>query len=172
MVCAKGVIMIHESWDIEFIEQAKEKREELIKSGEKFLPAEKDIFKAFEIPFPDVKVLIIGQDPYPNKEDAHGLAFSSLSKDTPATLRNIFKELRNEYKDIKDIKLESNNLTSWADQGVMLLNRALTYGTKNKTKEHIKFWKKVIDKTIEKLLERERPLVTGVTQHKLKCYCY
>lgn len=154
--------MIHESWGEELIELAENKKKDLISLGEKFLPAEKNIFKALEKPFQDVKVLIIGQDPYPLKknkerkddiEHAHGLAFSSLSKDTPASLKNIFKELGNEYK------LESNNLTSWADQGVMLLNRALTYESKNKTNEHIKFWKEVIDKTIEKLLNKEEPLV-------------
>lgn len=78
-----------------------------------------DPFYAFKItPYESIKVVIIGQDPYPSKEHAHGLAFSSLSSKVPASLKNIFKELKKHST--------SGDLTSWAHQGVFLLNRILT----------------------------------------------
>ena len=62
------------------------------------LPAHNDVLNALKLtPFSDVKVLIIGQDPYPSAEHAHGLAFSSLSPKTPASLKNIFKKLENDF---------------------------------------------------------------------------
>lgn len=79
------------------------------------------IFEAFKkTPFSNVKIVLLGQDPYPTKGDAHGLAFSCLTK-TPASLRIIFKELKRTH----DID-RSHNLTDWADQGVLLLNQVLT----------------------------------------------
>ena len=70
--------------------------------------------------FNKVKVLIIGQDPYPNREDAHGLSFSKKSGGVPASLKNIFCEINN----CTGINNSSGNLSAWAKQGVLLLNRA------------------------------------------------
>ena len=74
------------------------------------------IFSAFTLPVNKVKVVIIGQDPYPTKGDAHGLSFSSLGKKTPESLKNIFKCLNK-----NNFVTETNNLQQWTLQGVLLL---------------------------------------------------
>lgn len=91
------------------------------------LPQSNEVMNAFKLcPFNKLKVVIIGADPYPSKENAHGLAFSSNATKTPASLGNIFKEINAElYPDQVDC-FKTNNLTSWAQQGVLLLNRVLT----------------------------------------------
>ncbi|CCV63845.1 Uracil-DNA glycosylase [Alteracholeplasma palmae J233] len=87
-------------------------------------PSKENWFKAFEeTPYEKVKVVIIGQDPYHGENEAHGLAFSSLSDKRPPSLKNIFEELKS------DLNVEipkTNNLTDWANQGVLLLNTVLT----------------------------------------------
>ena len=101
--------------------------------GDNYQPDLGLIFRALEISPSDVKVLILGQDPYPRFDHAMGLAFSIPSKSAvlPASLRNIFKELSD------DLSIERTNgdLSDWASQGVMLLNRTLTIG-KNGTNDH------------------------------------
>ena len=114
------------------------------------------IYRALKItPFDKVKVLIMGQDPYPNKEDAHGLAFSKLSGKIPASLKNIFEKI-NEDTGVSNI---SGNLTPWAEQGVLLLNRALSFSREESLTVRNKFWLPVIDIIINKLIERGKPLV-------------
>ncbi len=109
----------------DFLQQ--EEKKQYFKELKKFIKQEKisknilpsDPFYAFKItPYESIKVVILGQDPYPNKEHAHGLAFSSLSSKIPASLKNIFKELKKNSS--------SGDLTSWDHQGVFLLNRILT----------------------------------------------
>ena len=89
-----------------------------------FFPEEHNIFKAFELcPFEKTKVVIIGQDPYHGPNQAMGLSFSVPQHiKIPPSLRNIFKEL---YSDLK-IEKTHGDLTSWAEQGVLLLNSVLT----------------------------------------------
>ena len=92
--------------------------------SEDTIPNISNIFRAFEIPIAQIKVVIIGQDPYPNPEHAMGLSFSvprEVSK-LPPTLRNIFKELETDL----GITNESGDLSPWHEQGVFLLNRVLT----------------------------------------------
>ena len=92
-------------------------------SGE-YIPAAIDIFAALKLSPSDVKVVIVGQDPYPNPEHAMGLAFSvreSVSP-LPASLKNIFTELESDL----GIKPSNGDLSRWVSQGVLLLNRALT----------------------------------------------
>lgn len=114
------------------------------------------IYYALKItPFDKVKVLIIGQDPYPNKEDAHGLAFSKNSGKIPASLKNIFEKIKNET----GINNSSGNLTPWAKQGVLLLNRALSFSKEESLAARNKFWLPVIDIIINKLIERNKPLI-------------
>lgn len=114
------------------------------------------IYHALKItPFDKVKVLIIGQDPYPNKEDAHGLAFSKLSGKIPASLKNIFDKI----KEDTGVNNLSGNLTPWAEQGVLLLNRALTFSKEETLASRNKFWLPIIDIIINKLIERKKPLV-------------
>ena len=88
-----------------------------------FLTDTDAIFKAFRLPLEQVKVLILGQDPYPNAKDATGLAFSvGQNQRLPASLKNIFIELEDDL----DIKRSDGDLSDWLDEGVMLLNMSLT----------------------------------------------
>jgi len=100
-----------------------------VAAGAEITPAKENIFAAYDCPQPEnVKVVLIGQDPYPHYH-AHGLSFSSLSPNTPASLKNIFKQLNDEYKDElpQDIEYHhENDLSRWAVQGVLLLNTVLT----------------------------------------------
>lgn len=121
-------------------------------------PPQEDIFNALKLTgYKDVKVVILGQDPYHGKEQANGLAFSvKEGVKRPASLTNIFKEL----KDDLDVEMpEDNSLESWARQGVLLLNVVLTVreGAANSHKE--KGWELFTDRIIKSLNEREKPLV-------------
>ena len=123
------------------------------------LPSQEDVLNAIKLTSLDnAKVLIIGQDPYPSSEHAHGLAFSSLSSKTPASLKNIFKKLK---EDFPEGKYDSNTLTEWGKQGVILLNTALTFEGKDPKllKEHTKLWEPVIKNIFEVLIKRNKPLV-------------
>ena len=89
-----------------------------------FIPEDKSIFAAFLKDPSSIKVLIVGQDPYPNPDCANGLAFSvspSITK-LPASLKNIFKEIENDL----GISRKNGDLSDWANQGVLLINRSLT----------------------------------------------
>ena len=129
------------------------------RKSQEVLPYEAEnsgIYHALKItPFDKVKVLIMGQDPYPNKEDAHGLAFSKLSGKIPASLKNIFEKI----KEDTGVNNSSGNLTPWAKQGVLLLNRALTFSKEETLASRNKFWLPIIDIIINKLIERKKPLV-------------
>ena len=94
--------------------------------GTNYQPALNQIFRSLVVPPSNVKVLILGQDPYPRNDYAMGLAFSVPAESTtlPASLRNIFKEL---FDDLK-IERANGDLSDWASQGVLLLNRTLTIG--------------------------------------------
>ena len=123
------------------------------------LPSQDDVLNAIKLTSLDnAKVLIIGQDPYPSAEHAHGLAFSSLSNKTPASLKNIFKKLK---EDFPDGVFESNTLTEWSRQGVILLNTSLTFEGKDSKllKEHTKLWEPIIINIFDILIKRNKPLV-------------
>lgn len=94
-------------------------------SSQTIFPKKEDVFNAFELAQPsDIKVVIIGQDPYHTINVAHGLAFSSKEETTPPSLRNIFKEIEDNTGQL--IISPDNDLTRWANQGVFLLNTILT----------------------------------------------
>jgi len=94
-------------------------------SKELLCPKKENIFKAFEkTNFTDLKIVILGQDPYHGKDQANGLAFAvNENQNTPPSLKNIFKEIKNDLKYNPQTK---KNLESWANQGVLLLNSSLT----------------------------------------------
>ena len=122
----KSIELLPSEW-IEFLEIPKNYFDEIDSriNRDSINPIRENIFKAFRIRPEEVKAVIVGQDPYPNSEDAVGLAFSVQKnrKVLPGSLRNIKKELENDLK----IPFSSNgDLSSWLDQGVMLLNRILT----------------------------------------------
>lgn len=107
-----------------------------------YLPAEQDgnsvMWRAFELPLSRVRVLILGQDPYPNPARATGLSFSTgPGGDVPDSLANIYDEFATDHPPPR-----TGDLTPWTGQGVMLLNRALTlpYGDHSGPKRHIRWW--------------------------------
>ena len=120
-------------------------------------PKKEDVFNAFKIPYSDIKVVILGQDPYHGEGEAHGYAFSCLKKPIPPSLKNIYKELYSDLGIEKD--MTNGDLTPWANQGVMLLNAGLTV-EKDKPNSHKDLgWNKFTDVVISKLNEREDPIV-------------
>lgn len=133
------------------------KRIHLLKMKAEIYPDMKDIFRAFEISnLDDVKIVIFGQDPYYLPGVADGLAFSTKQSKTPASLKNIFKELKNEYP---DLIIETNDLTSWAKQGVLLANTSLTV-MKNMPNSHAYLgWSYVIEEAIEYINENRHNVI-------------
>ncbi|MBI5346182.1 MAG: uracil-DNA glycosylase [Chlamydiae bacterium] len=127
-------------------------------NGKTIYPEEKLIFNALcETPFDQVKVVIVGQDPYHGKGQAHGLSFSVLEGiNQPPSLQNIFKELQ---KDVGITLPKNGNLLYWARQGVLLLNATLTVEEKKPLAHYGKGWEIFTDKVIEKLIERKDPIV-------------
>ncbi len=120
-------------------------------------PSFNNVFKALELtPYKNVKAVIIGQDPYHGEGEANGLCFS-VNKDIkqPPSLRNIFKELKSDL----NIEATSNDLSSWAKEGVLLLNSCLTV-IKDKPNSHKDIgWQFFTDNIISKLNERKEPIV-------------
>ena len=120
-------------------------------------PQQKDIFNAFHLPYKDVKVVILGQDPYHGEGEAHGYAFSTHAKKLPPSLKNIYKELYADLGIEKDYT--SGDLTNWQKQGVMLLNTGLTV-EKDKPNSHKNIgWHEFTDVLIQKLNEKDEPVV-------------
>ena len=120
-------------------------------------PPKKDVFNAFKLSYKDVKVVILGQDPYHGEGEAHGFAFSCLKTPIPPSLKNIYKELKTDLDIDKD--MQDGNLFPWVKQGVMLLNTGLTV-EKDKPNSHKDLgWHKFTDEVIKKLNDREDPVV-------------
>lgn len=127
-------------------------------AGVEIYPPEDEIFAALDLtPFDKVKVVILGQDPYPTKGEAHGLAFSVRHDvKVPQSLKNIFKELE---ADLKVPVSQHGELTHWANQGVLLLNTALTVGGGARNSHAAWGWKKFTDSIIKELGHREQGTV-------------
>lgn len=129
-----------------------------IAEGRQYLPPGKDVLRAFSQPFEDVRVLVVGQDPYPTPGHAVGLSFS-VSPDTrpvPRSLANIFKEYES---DLGFPRPANGDLTPWADQGVLLLNRVLTVRPGEPASHRGKGWEAVTEQAIRALVARVSPLV-------------
>jgi len=116
------------------------------------------IFNAFNLcPYDKVKVVILGQDPYPNEGQAHGLCFSvNENVEFPPSLMNIFKEIQAEFG--KPIP-KNGNLTRWAEQGVLLLNAILTVQAHLPTSHQGKGWEIFTDAVVRKLATEKEHLV-------------
>lgn len=127
-------------------------------AGRTYLPAGPNVLRAFTQPFDDVRVLIVGQDPYPTPGHAVGLSFSVAPdvRPLPASLVNIFHEY------VDDLRLpepSTGDLSPWAEHGVLLLNRALTVAPHRPAAHRGKGWEEVTEQAIRALAARGAPLV-------------
>ncbi|MEV7398664.1 uracil-DNA glycosylase [Aeromicrobium sp. NPDC092404] len=129
-----------------------------ITAGRSYLPAGEHVLRAFAEPMADVRVLITGQDPYPTPGHPVGLSFSVAPdvRPLPRSLVNIFTELES---DLGLPRSESGDLTSWAEQGVLLLNRVLTVRPGAPASHRGKGWEAVTEQAIRALVARGTPLV-------------
>ncbi|NED94959.1 uracil-DNA glycosylase [Phytoactinopolyspora alkaliphila] len=129
-----------------------------IAAGRSYLPAGPHVLRAFTQPFDDVRVLIVGQDPYPTPGHAVGLSFSVAAdvRPLPPSLINIFREY---CEDLGHPPPSTGDLSRWADHGVLLLNRALTVAPRQPAAHRGKGWEIVTDQAIRALAARRRPLV-------------
>jgi len=129
-----------------------------IAAGRTYLPAGDNVLRAFQQPFADVRVLVVGQDPYPTPGHAVGLSFSVAPdvRPIPKSLVNIYKEY---CEDLGHPQPTNGDLTPWADNGVLLLNRALTVEPGKANSHQGKGWEDVTEQAIRALAARGGPLV-------------
>ena len=158
-------VKIHESWKFqlqpEFDKPYFEQLSNFVKaeySKHTCYPPGKDIFNAFEkCPFDQVKVVIIGQDPYHGAGQAHGLCFSvNDGIEHPPSLINIFKEIQ---QDLGSPYPQSGNLTHWAEQGVLLLNATLTVRAHQAGSHQNKGWEQFTDAVIKQISDKKKNVV-------------
>lgn len=140
-------------------EQHKEyfqKINEVLANKDTYFPKYEDIYNAFKLtPYNNVKVVLIGQDPYHEENQAHGLAFSVLNNKAPKSLQNIFKELESDTGIVRT----NTNLTDWAKQGVFLINATLTV-EKHKANSHKNIgWGTFTDNVIKELEKNDNVIV-------------
>lgn len=136
-----------------------------VAAGRTYLPSGANVLRAFQQPFDDVRVLIVGQDPYPTPGMAMGLSFSVAPEvpQVPGSLENIFREM---HTDLGLPRPSNGDLTPWTRQGVLLLNRALTTAPRKPGAHRGKGWEEVTEQAIRALAARGKPLVSvlwGVT---------
>jgi uracil-DNA glycosylase len=129
-----------------------------VAAGRTYLPASESILRAFTRPMADVRVLVVGQDPYPTPGHPMGLSFSVQPdvRPIPRSLANIFREL---VEDTGAAMPTTGDLSPWADRGVMLLNRVLTVRPGEPASHRKQGWEAVTERAIAALVERGGPLV-------------
>ncbi|MGA7204217.1 MAG: uracil-DNA glycosylase [Specibacter sp.] len=128
-------------------------------AGASFLPAPAKVLRALATPRSEIRVLIVGQDPYPTPGHSVGLAFSvdKATRPLPRSLNNIYKELQS---DLGIAPAAHGDLSAWASQGVMLLNRVLTVAPGAAGSHRRRGWEEVTAAVIAALAAREQPLVS------------
>ncbi|MBT1611191.1 MULTISPECIES: uracil-DNA glycosylase [Curtobacterium] len=128
-------------------------------AGRHWLPAGSDVLRAFTTPFDAVRVLVIGQDPYPTPGHPIGLSFAvdPAVRPVPRSLANIYRELSD---DVGVTPPAHGDLRAWSDQGVLLLNRVLTVQAGEAGSHRGKGWEAVTDQAVRALVARGTPLVT------------
>jgi uracil-DNA glycosylase len=129
-----------------------------VAAGRRYLPSGDNVLRAFKQPLADVRVLIVGQDPYPTPGHAVGLCFSVAPdvRPLPKSLINIFTEL---HDDLGHPTPSCGDLTPWTERGVLLLNRALTVQPGRPNSHQGKGWEEVTEQAIRALAARGGPLV-------------
>lgn len=156
---------VHESWiehcpDIpRLLETVQPLIDAEVAAGHNILPAPEQVFRAFTMPIAAVRVLIIGQDPYPTPGHPVGLSFSVHPdvRPLPRSLTNIFRELST---DLGIPPAHSGDLTGWQEQGVMLLNRVLTVRAGQPGSHAGKGWEALTDAVVHALAQQPYPPVT------------
>lgn len=149
--------MLEEEFQQPYFRELESFVDEARKQGPVF-PAEAEVFQAFHLtPFENVKVVILGQDPYHGPGQAHGLSFSVREQvKIPPSLRNIFRELESDLQ----LKVpDGGDLTPWAKQGVLLLNTVLTVDAHQANSHQKKGWEKFTDRVIQKIGSRDQHTV-------------
>ncbi len=120
-------------------------------------PMKKEVFNAIKLtPYKNVKVVIVGQDPYHGIGEAHGLSFSVLCQKLPPSLKNIYKEL---YDDLNITPSNSGNLTCWANEGVLLLNAVLTVRKDCPASHKDLGWQDFTDEIIRRIEKKDEVVV-------------
>lgn len=129
-----------------------------VAEGRKYLPAGEHVLRAFTQPFDDVRVLIVGQDPYPTPGHPIGLSFSVAPdvRPIPRSLVNIYREYS---EDLGHPAPSNGDLTPWTEHGVLLLNRALTVEPGKPASHRGKGWEEVTEQAIRALVARDKPMV-------------
>ena len=129
-----------------------------VAAGRPYLPSGENVLRAFTYPLERVRVLIVGQDPYPTPGHPIGLSFAVERhvRPVPRSLQNIYKEL---HADLGVEPPAHGDLTPWAEHGVMLLNRVLTVGVGASGSHRGKGWEVVTEAAIRALVARDQPLV-------------
>ncbi len=151
--------VLHEEFDKNYMVNLREFLKTEKAAGYKIYPKGSDIFNAFsKTPFDELKVVIIGQDPYHGVNQAHGLSFSVQKGITPPpSLKNIYKEL---LTDIPGFAIPSHgDLTEWAEQGVLLLNATLTVRDSTPASHQKKGWEEFTDQVIKTISEKKEGIV-------------
>ncbi|MET9624145.1 uracil-DNA glycosylase [Streptomyces sp. NPDC006464] len=130
-----------------------------IAAGRTYLPAGQHVLRAFQQPFDEVRVLIVGQDPYPTPGMAigHSFAVAPDVRQLPGSLENIYRELNT---DLGLARPSNGDLTPWTRQGVLLLNRALTTAPRKPGAHRGAGWEAVTEQAIRALAARGKPLVS------------
>ncbi len=128
-----------------------------VRAGRSYLPHGDQVFRAFSRPLADVRVLVVGQDPYPTPGHPVGLSFSVAPdvRPVPKSLANIFQELAS---DTGSPRPTNGDLTPWFEQGVMLLNRVLTVAPGASASHRGRGWEAVTEQAIDALARRGGPL--------------
>ena len=159
------MVKLHNDWDAILAEEFKKDYYQQLRAFLKeayktrtIYPSMHDIFNALKLTaYQDVKAVIVGQDPYINPGEAHGLAFSvQPGAKTPPSLANIFKELKD---DVGTYIPNNGHLVSWAKQGVMLLNTVLTVEARRSRSHAGKGWERFTDTVLFHLNDRAMPMV-------------
>ncbi|MCS5479897.1 uracil-DNA glycosylase [Corynebacterium sp. YIM 101645] len=154
------MLPVHKSWlpALEPVEERIHALGDFLRSEPAYLPPGDDILRAFQDPFDQVKVLIVGQDPYPTPGHAMGLSFSTRPgvRPLPRSLANIFRELSG---DLGVPAPTDGDLSPWSRQGVLLLNRVLTVRPGQAGSHRGRGWEEVTEAAIRALAQREQPLV-------------
>lgn len=129
-----------------------------VAAGHGYLPKGEHVLRAFQVPLDEVRVLVVGQDPYPTPGHPIGLSFAVAPdvRPLPRSLANIYREL---VDDLGVPAPGSGDLTPWTEQGVMLLNRCLTVRPGAPNSHQGRGWERVTDRAIEALAARGGPLV-------------